>query len=313
MKNYSLGILFGLTLGMIPAHAIILFGLDNSANQTDPGTGVPFESVARLSNGSGTYGGSGIYLGNGYILTAHHVGPFSSVTFDGITSYSHDGVAPTQIGTTDMKIFRLTSMPSVAAVQLYTGSSELSGSGTLVGWGVGRDPATPLDTAVVPWGDNSTSEKRWGLNTPMGVYDDFRTGIHTFDILYSTLGASGAVPPGLGDSEAAATLLDSGAGLFQFLDSTWYLTGLATTLTISSPGLTSTFGKDVTAVLTPAVFPDTDTEIALFEDAGDINIFARVGSYSGDINAMIPEPSAMLLTSPALLLLLRRRRCRTRH
>lgn len=109
MKTKAWRALFVLTFCTMPAQAIILLGLGNSDNLTDPGSGAPFASVARLSNGLGTIGGSGIYLGNGYILTANHVGPFSSVTFDGVTTYTHDGMTPQQVGTTDIP---RTSIPS---------------------------------------------------------------------------------------------------------------------------------------------------------------------------------------------------------
>lgn len=308
MKPNALHTLVYLTLGITPAHAIILFGLGNTDNTTDPLTGAPYESVARLSNGAGVFGGSGIYLGNRYVLTANHVGPYASVTFDGITSYAHDGIAPVQIGTTDMKIFRLTTAPTVAAVQLYTGNSEVGSTGTMVGWGVGREPATAVNSTLVPWGDDSTSDKRWGLNTPTAFYDGFTAGSHTFDILQTTLGSSSGTPAGLGVSEAAATLLDSGSGLFHFLDGQWYLTGLTTNLTQRGGGSTSTFGNDVSGVLTPPVSPATNTQIGLFPGAGDINIFARVSSYADDINTLIPEPSSVLLSLTSALFLLRRRR-----
>lgn len=309
MKTKALRTLFALTLSATPGHAIILFGLGNSNNLSDPVTGVPFESVARLSDSAGTsLGGSGIYIGNGYMLTANHVGPFERVTFDGSTPYYHDGVTPIQIGSTDMKIFRLTTTPTVAAVQLYSGNLEVGATGTLVGWGVGRDPNTSVNATLVPWGDSSTSDKRWGLNTPTAFYDNFVNGAYTFDILQTTLGSSSGVPAGLGGSEAAATLLDSGSGLFQFLDEQWYLTGLTTNVTQRGGGSTSTFGNDVPGVLAPATPPATDTQIGLLGGAGDINIFARIGSYTDQINTLIPEPSSLLLTAPAFLLLLRRRR-----
>jgi len=262
------------------AHAVILFGLDNSANQTDPGTGVPFDSVARVFNGS-SIGGSAVYLGDRWMLTANHVGPYNSVSFNGITSYSWDGAPPIQIGTTDMKLFRLTTEPTVAAVPLYSGSSELSAPATLVGWGVGRDPSVPVNTNAVQWGGNSTSAKRWGLNEPRGfmglAYDSY-----TYQALYTVLGSATGSPAGLGANEAATTFLDSGSGLFQEFGGVWYLTGITTTLdTLNS----SNFGND---------------QISL--PRGDRNFFARISAYESEISAIIiPEPTATVFITGALL------------
>lgn len=271
------------------SHAIILFGLDNSANQTDPGTGVPFASVARVFNGS-TLGGSAVYLGNRWMLTANHVGPFNSVTFDGTNNYSWDGVAPIQIGTTDMKLFRLTATPNVSAAALYAGNSELTAPATLVGWGVGRDPNVPVDSDVVGWGGSSTSEKRWGLNEPMG-FINVTSGGHTYQAVYTVLGSGSGTPPGLGANEAAATLLDSGSGLFQQFGGDWYLTGLAAAVQTSG---TSNFGNN-----------------QINEPRGDRNFFVRISQYETEIAAIIPEPGTAIFGVIALLVCtLRRRRGR---
>lgn len=274
------------------AQAIILFGKDNTANLTDPGTGAPFQSVGQLSNGSGGLGGSGIYLGNGYVLTANHVTPFSSVTFDGVTFHTHDGAAAQQIGSTDMKVFRLSTTPTVAAVNIYTGNSELNNTSTLVGWGVGRDPNTAVGATVVPWGGAGTATKRWGLNVPKTTTTVISEG-YTYEALVTVLGAeAGTGPPtpgGLGADEAATTLFDSGAGMFQQFGGIWYLTGLTTAVETFG---TSTFGPDRTSP----------------EPRGDFNFFARVSTYSTQIATLIPEPSSLLLSCLGLPILLRRRR-----
>jgi len=211
----------------LPANAIILFGLDNTGN-TNPPTGAPWESVGRLSDSLGTnIGGSGVYLGNGYVLTAAHVGPYASITFDGSTFYQHDGATPIQVASNvDMKILRLTETPTVGAVNLYTGISELNQSATIVGWGVGRDPLVTINTNDVAWGSNSTSAKRWGLNVPKAT-TNISFGDGSFQALVTVLGGSSNPNKGLGASEAAVTQFDSGGGMFQQFGEEWFLTGLA--------------------------------------------------------------------------------------
>jgi hypothetical protein len=278
-------------LGGPPAGAMILFGLDNSANQTDPGTGVPFSSVGLVTNaGQANPMGSAIHLGGGYMLTANHVIMQPYVTFDGVTYYERDlGFLPTQVAANvDMKVFRLTSTPIVAAVNLYTGASEEVAAATQVGWGVGRNPATPITTLVVPWGDYSTIDKRWGVNelldAPTISYDSY-----TYDGLRTVLGSESGSPAGLGASEAALTLIDSGSGMFQEIGGVWYLIGLGTSVETNN---SSTFGDDAVDGA----------------GAGNENYFVRVGSYASGIQGLVPEPSAGLLLAGGLWVLLARRR-----
>ncbi len=281
-------------LGVHSAGAVILFGLGNSANQTDPGTGVPFSGVGMLSDaGLANPMGSAIYLGGGYMLTANHVGMKPYVTFDGSTFYQRDlSFSPVQVAANvDMQIFRLTTLPTVAAANVYTGASEQIAPATQIGWGLGRDPTVPVDSLAVAWGDTSTIAKRWGLNTPLGLVT-LSTGVGSYAGFYTVLGSETGSPAGLGASEAAATLDDSGSGLFQQIGGTWYLIGL--TVGVDTFG-TSTFGNDQSA-----------------NPNGDGNYFVRVGTYSSQIVSIIPEPSAAGLLAGGIGVLFRRRRI-SRH
>lgn len=281
------------SLMMQPAGAIILFGLDNTANQTDPSTGVPFDSIAKVYNnsGDGAARGSAIYLGNGYMLTANHVAVSGdqSFTFNGLDSYALDmGFTPIQVAAgVDLKVFRLNSTPTVAAVSL-SNDGELIAPATMVGWGVGRTPTIPINDATVTWGDLTTIAKRWGLNTPLDLgtveYDSY-----SYTAIRTVLGSSTGDPAGLGADEAAASRYDSGSGLFQYLDGAWQLIGVTTT--VETDG-TSIFGNDVVSGT----------------GKGHANYFASVSAYRSDILELIPEPSTGVLLSGVLLLLLKRRR-----
>lgn len=289
VRTRSTIVLVWLLVGGI-AQAVILFGLDNSANQTDPGTGVPFDAVARVSNTAGTtLGGSAVHIGGGWMLTANHVGPFDSATFDGTTFYSRDtSIATVQLGTADMKLFRLTETPTVSAANIYAGSSENTGSATIIGWGVGRDPNVAVNSSTVGWGNNSTSAKRWGLNNPAGL-TTINSGGYDFEALFTILGSSNGVPPGSGANEAAVTLLDSGGGMFQQIDGIWYLIGIATNVeTFGS----SSFGNN-----------------ANIAGRGDANFYARVSNYYDQILSVtaIPEPSAAMLICLSMAALFVRR------
>ncbi|MBC7980384.1 MAG: hypothetical protein H7Y36_07465 [Armatimonadetes bacterium] len=291
------------------SNAIILLGANNSANQTNPGGGLPFDSVARLSNAAGTtIGGTGVHLGDGYILTANHVGPFSSVTFDGSTFFAHDGVAPVQVGATDMKIFRLTTVPTVGAAQIYTGNLELANSATIVSWGRGRADTieSSVNPNIVPWSlNNTTVAKRWGTNQPKSEITNFSYTFgqtYTFNALQTVAGANTGVPAtaGTGVNEAAAQVLDSGSGLFQNIGGTWFLTGITSVITIQNPS-SATYGND-----TPGTYNGSGFLVA--PGTGDLNIFVKVSSYTTQIAAIVPEPGTALLSLLSIPFALRRRR-----
>lgn len=234
---------------------MIFWNLDNSANTTDPGGAFPWDSIAKVTNSTATsISGSAVYLGNGYLLTADHV-TFNStlqyVSFDGTTTYAVDTnfksgsrfagkqVAPN----VDLAVIKMSTTPiGIDGVSLLTTPTELIAPATFVGWGVGRNPAVPLLSPSVAWGDSTTSAKRWGLNVPRILTNvNYQSG--SYQAIVTIVGGDGISfnPDGLGNSEAAATLYDSGAGLFQFLAGNWWLIGTATGVETNG---TSIFGND---------------------------------------------------------------------
>lgn len=282
----------------LPASAIIFWNLGNDANQTDPGTGVPWNSVAKIFDPTNNaISGSAVYLGNGFLLTANHVtvnSNFSQVSFDNTNFFSIDpsfGNYGTQVAAgVDMKVIKLTLDPSgVNAVTLLTTPAELIAPATVVGWGKGRDPSVPLASTNVTWGDDSTATKRWGLNEPKFA------GSSPYDFLGTIAGATGPgfVPGGLGDAEASVALYDSGSGLFQEINNVWYLIGLTTS---TEDGGSTDFGLDSTTLA----------------GRGDADYYARISSYDEQIAALVPEPSTVSLLAlsgaTAAVLAIRRRR-----
>ncbi|MEM8549544.1 MAG: trypsin-like serine protease [Verrucomicrobiota bacterium] len=298
-------LLVALAFAASAAHAVINFGVDNNGNVTDPGSGVPFNAVAQIySNNQNDPRGTGVYLGNGYVLTARHVDinlGSGQVRFDrGGQLYDIDpNFTPTQVApNVDLDIIRIIGDPGIPGVNLLSSPTEIldTATVTIVGWGRGRDPNDPVGTFQVSWGNiAATNDKRWGLNVLRGVEDDFDgRGSFVYDALYTILGAPGA--GGVGANEAAVATLDSGGGLFQQINGDWYLVGIATEVADYAAD-TSSFFNDSPE---PITFPP-----------GGENYFVRVSSYAGDILAIIPEPSATPLIFGALgLLLLTRRRAR---
>ena len=301
-----------LALSAAPAPALVLWGLDNSANQSDPGTGAPWGAVAKVTNSDGSLiEGSAVYLGNGFMLTANHVTmnlTYSFVTFDEVETFAidptfNDGVRSygKQVAPgVDMAVFKLTSIPvsATAAVLLPTATESFSASSsaTLVGWGVGRNASSPVGTNTVGWDNATTSDKRWGLNAPRGANNlSYTLGSqnYLYEALITYAGTTNSPNPankGLGSSEAGATLYDSGSGLFQEIGGDWYLIGLTTA--VQSNG-TTTYGADSSG-------------------GGDANYFARISTYDEQITALVPEPSTLSLLAlsgaAAAAMAIRRRR-----
>lgn len=266
-----------------PARAIILFGADNSANTSDPGGGLPWDAVGKLTNSTATtVAPSAIYLGNGYMLTANHVDMtgLTSVTFDGTSTLLIDtSYTPKQVAAgVDLKIFKLTTNPSVTAVHLLSLPVEQVANAYMVGWGVGRDPAESVGDTSVLWGNNATATKRWAINVPKVA-----TTIGGYDAIKTFLGSPTGTPSGVGADEGALTINDSGSALFQKLGDTWYLIGVATTVETAG---TSNFGNDTSTL-----------------PHGDYNGFVRISSYAEDIDKIIavPEPAALPLAALAAL------------
>ncbi len=275
------------------SQAIILYGAGNSANTTSAGTTAPFASVAATADVNENLDASAVYIGNGYMITANHVNSFEKVTFNGTTFFNYAPGTVQRIGATDMKIFRLTTIPNVTAAAIYSGTNELTTTGTVIGYGVGRG-ATAINSELVAYGDQSTMTKRWGLNAPRSTQANYTVaGSGTYDAIFTSLGATG----GLGANEAATVDRDSGSALFQQFSGQWFLTGVTSAVTSKGGAGTATFNVD-------SDFANSGLPIA-----GDVNVFNRVSSYSSAINAIIiPEPSCLVLTLAALPILLRRRR-----
>lgn len=286
-----------------PARAVILYGMDNSANQTDPGSGAPWNAVAKVTDSTGaSVNGSAVYLGNGYMITANHVALGSHVSFDGMTTVAVDSsFSSIQLSSggvfADAKIFKLASTPiGINGVNLLSSGTENFWTGnppanknaaavTLVGWGLGRD-ATAINSDLVGRGDNSTSAKRWGTNTLNNYSIVSVANQPAYSFVTTHLGPDSA-------SEAGASLYDSGSGLFQKIGGTWYMVGLTTAITNRNGGTISTFGAE----------DYTGTN-------GDENIFVRMSTYSAQIQSLtaVPEPSEYAVCAGAMAIALTVRR-----
>jgi len=285
-------LLASLGVAALPAKAIVFYGLGNGENVTDPGTGVPYGSVAQ-TRASGSPSGSAVHLGvfyynnawRSYFLTANHVSlTGGTLTLDGSTFYTVSSSVPVAAGV-DLKIVRLdVALNTVPAVSLYSGTDDLDAESILVGWGVGQSGQAGDE---VTWGGTATIAHRWGTARTLNTTASIGYGGSSYIALETRLRNDA------GSSEAGATYYDSGSGLFYDDGGTWCLTGITTT--VESSG-SSTFGSS------PA---DSDS-----------NYFVRIADYRDDVLDLlpVPEPEAMTVVSAVVLggfAGLRRRRCST--
>lgn len=256
------------------AHAIILYSGDNNDNLTAPDTAreAIFNSVAKISNADGTsIVGSATHIKDKYMLTAAHVlyenqtPRRSYVTFDGITYWAIDlNFLPIQIGTADLVLFKLIENPNLPETPLYNSTNERFKTGTLIGWGYGRDPDQIEETGTTRtwnWGDNSTIKKRWGTNEIEGIGNG-SIGSNTYQYFFTLLNSN------QGSDEAAFAYYDSGSGLFVSNSGIWQLAGITTAVSATA---SSTFAQ--------------------FVSSQDANYFVRISQYRQTILNNIPDTS----------------------
>ena len=264
------------------AWGLITIG-DDPAILSAPANGAPWRYVAALGPG----GGSAVYLGNGFLLTANHVSPFGPVYLDGAlyqvdTSFGSGGVQ--QVGNLDLKVLKIVGDPNLPPLELTTPADmDLGQPSTLIGWGVGKGTVVPNQGWY--WGDASTAVERWGSND-------------TDATLYQPQPADGDFPGdhltthfdlAAGGTEAQLAILDSGSGLFQLHDGIWKLAGIGV-------------GADH-ADTVPAALYDMDS--ATPGNQPDASYCLRIESARSEILAIatVPEPAlaASLMVGAGIL------------
>jgi hypothetical protein len=147
-------------LPQAPAQAVIIVTGDGSGNTSAPTDDPGFASVGSVN------GLSGVYLGNGWVLTANHVGS-GPMIFEGLTypavpgswqRLSGSGPAPP-----DLAVLRMVGDPGLPVTALATAPPPAGSRVVMIGRGFSRG-------AALTWSGNDGWQwinprvKRWGGN-----------------------------------------------------------------------------------------------------------------------------------------------------
>ena len=265
--------------------ALIINGAENaSAPASDPG----WSYVGQLN------GASCVYLGNGWVLTAGHVGE-GAVTLNG-TAYQPDPSIqpvsfPTSAGSTtsaDLEMFRLQTAPAgLGTLNMIDPNQALytSTQVTAIGYGLAAATANPT------WWNSSWQEQ---TGTPAySGYDWGSGGIKRWGTNY--LSGSGLVDDGHGVTSCLATQFnstgnanefqaapgDSGSAVFTQIDGTWELAGviLAIDMYDGQPSDTAVYGNDTYCADLRGYAGQIQAEMAAVPEPGTSVLFG-IGAIS---------------------------------
>jgi len=228
----------------------VVAGGSGSGNTTAPADDPGFANV-------GVRGGaSAVYLGDGWVLTATHVGGgdtvFGGVTYNAVANSSIQLVNPVGVTYTtmsDLTLYKIDGRPPIAALEIEDNAPAVGWSVVMVGNGRDRLPtqnywtaawapsATPSYYTGYTWA--ATQSVRWGTNTVTSVGVPVGVGQNSNVAFVTTF-------TGNTTSDAQGASGDSGGAVFH-KDATgeWSLSGVmfATNRYTSQPSNTSVFGN----------------------------------------------------------------------
>ena len=184
--------------------AVLIASGDGTGNTTAPPADPGWSHVG------GVNGLSGVYVGNGWVLTANHVGvgpmTLGSVTYPVVPGSSvrleHSAGVPT-----DLLLFRLISDPGLDPLPIAVTSPPVSTQAILIGRGCDRGAAYTF-SGHAGWRWVYTYPQRWGTNAVSQAAADVTVNGGPLRALAFSFDNLGTVP------EAIATTGDSGGAVF---------------------------------------------------------------------------------------------------
>ncbi len=202
-------------------------------------------------------GASGVYLGNGWVITAGHVGS-GNFTLGGVT-YSILAGSTVSIGTADIVLFQITTVPTLPALTIRSTALSTASYST-------------TGSTVVLIGNGGGAGKSWGANLVTATNVSAAVSGYTttdFGTVYGSKTYSQGRNSRTITNNAILVSGDSGGGAFVFntVTSEWELAGINEAVgTASSGGTTESY-----------------------------SFMVQLSTYADQINSIVavPEPSLM--------------------
>ncbi len=212
------------------AHGVVIDSGNGTGNTTAPADDFGFENVGVTDTGL-----SGVYLGDGWVLTANHVGA-RPITLLGVTYQVVIGSGvqladpsnPTN-PPPDLYVYRINGYPLLPAIVLSSATPAIGEVVSCLGYGWTREATqttwsatwqeSPPSPLVVYRGYKSifNATRRWGTNAVTAVGGDV-LDTRSIELSFDQFGGT--------THESQAVVGDSGGGCFAKRGSTWELVGM---------------------------------------------------------------------------------------
>jgi hypothetical protein len=227
-----------------PAAAVIIASGDGTGNTSAPADDPGFAHVGVMT------GLSGVYIGDGWVLTARHVCKETDpdpcdVELEGVVYREVDGsrnrLLTDGVDAADLLLFQIESDPGLSPLPIATDPP----AGELVMIGNGRNRGDPIyDWDGSPdldgWYWGGSRKMRWGTNQVEDVSLESSLGGRTV-VFTTNFSESGGT-----DHECQVATGDSGGAAFSKVDEVWELTGIhhARAVFDGQPDSTALFGNE---------------------------------------------------------------------
>lgn len=318
LRTYRLISAWAAVLAVSGAAQGVIVHPDTSASASDPALVAAYSTFPYWNYIGIVNGGTGVYLDNGWVLTANHVGA-GNITLNGQLHY-YDASVPTvrlrdpaqPQNYTDLLLFKLTQQLPLTPVQISQDEPTVSQSVLMTGGGYERAASSTtwdVDMSTNPWTWTTPATKpqlpnitgyltqspravRWGSNRLSDGTAYVNIGgvqVYVFGTQFNSSGTT---------YEAQAVNGDSGGGVWWLHDGQWELTGTILSVSVLS-GQPSGIGSGMldyskTYAADLSYYRAQIMEV-IFEAAilGDLNDDKRV-------NGLDMSPFITALTEPAV-------------